>query len=111
MPESLNTADREARLPSLMQSGWHPVAGRDAIRKIIKFRNFSEAWAFMNRVALFAEKIGHHPEWRNVYGTVDVTLTTHDCNGLSLLDIDMATRIDMFAGSATVIAPPETGAA
>jgi 4a-hydroxytetrahydrobiopterin dehydratase len=110
MPDSLTAAEREARLPALIQSGWHPVAGRDAIRKIMKFRNFSEAWAFMNRVALFAEKIDHHPEWHNVYSRVDVTLTTHDCNGLSMLDMDMATRIDMFSVGAVTLPVPDAGA-
>jgi 4a-hydroxytetrahydrobiopterin dehydratase len=100
--ELLTLAEREARLPALGESGWGAVDGRDAIRKILKFRNFSEAWAFMNRVALLAEKMNHHPEWQNTYNVVDVTLSTHDCHGLSALDVDMAARIDSFAGAATV---------
>jgi len=98
----LTEAERAARLPALGETGWGAVEGRDAIRKIMKFRNFSEAWAFMNRVALLAEKLNHHPEWQNTYNVVDVTLSTHDCHGLSVLDMDMAAKIDSFAGGATV---------
>jgi 4a-hydroxytetrahydrobiopterin dehydratase len=98
----LTEAERAARLPALGETGWGAVEGRDAIRKILKFRNFSEAWAFMNRVALLAEKMNHHPEWRNTYNVVDVTLSTHDCHGLSVLDVDMAAKIDSFAAGATV---------
>lgn len=102
MATLLNEAERRAALPALGQAGWGAVPDRDAIRKIVKFRNFSEAWAFMARVALAAEKANHHPEWRNVYNVVDVTLTTHDCHGLSALDLDLAKRIDGLAGSAEV---------
>jgi 4a-hydroxytetrahydrobiopterin dehydratase len=102
MSELLSPDDRAALLPSLGETGWGAVPGRDAIRKIVKFRNFSEAWAFMSRVALTAEKLNHHPEWANTYNVVDVTLSTHDCHGLSALDIDLARRIDAFAGKATV---------
>jgi 4a-hydroxytetrahydrobiopterin dehydratase len=100
--ERLTETERAARLPALGETGWGAVQGRDAIRKILKFRNFSEAWGFMNRVALLAEKMNHHPEWQNTYNVVDVTLSTHDCHGLSALDVDMAARIDSFAGGATV---------
>lgn len=102
MATLLTEAERRAALPALGQSGWGAVADRDALRKIVKFRNFSEAWAFMARVALAAEKANHHPEWRNVYNVVDVTLTTHECHGLSALDLDLAKRIDGFAGGAEV---------
>jgi 4a-hydroxytetrahydrobiopterin dehydratase len=70
------------------------VEGRDAIRRNLKFKSFSEAWAFMSRVALYAEKINHHPEWSNVYNQLDIVLTTHSCNGLSELDAKMARFID-----------------
>jgi 4a-hydroxytetrahydrobiopterin dehydratase len=93
--------DRSALGP-LGETGWAAVEGRDAIRKIWKFKSFSEAWAFMSRVALLAEKLNHHPEWKNVYNVVDVTLTTHDCGGLSDLDVEMARRMDKFAGGAEV---------
>lgn len=93
--------DPDARadaLPGLGAAGWGAVPGRDAIRKIWRFRSFSEAWGFMARVALLAEKMNHHPEWTNVYNVVDVTLTTHSCGGLSQLDIDLAGRMDRLAG-------------
>ena len=89
---------RAAALPGLGAAGWGAVPGRDAIRKIWRFRSFSQAWGFMSRVALLAEKMTHHPEWSNVYNVVDVTLTTHSCDGLSQLDIDLATRMDRMAG-------------
>jgi 4a-hydroxytetrahydrobiopterin dehydratase len=78
--------------------GWAPVEGRDALKKTFKFKSFNEAWGFMNRVALAAEKLDHHPEWFNVYNRVEITLTTHDCDGLSDLDVTLAKRIDRFAG-------------
>jgi 4a-hydroxytetrahydrobiopterin dehydratase len=98
----LTEAEREAALPALGETGWRAIEGRDAIRKIWKFRNFSEAWGFMSRAALAAEKLNHHPEWLNVYNVVDVTLTTHDCDGLSTLDLDLARRLDKLAGAAPV---------
>ena len=97
MTQLLPEADRKTLLPPLAETGWAAVPGRDAIRKIWKFRSFSEAWGFMSRAALVAEKLNHHPEWRNVYNVVDVTLTTHDCQGLSRLDLDLAKAMDRFA--------------
>ena len=102
MADLLPVKDRQTRLPPLAETGWAAVPGKDAIRKILKFRNFSEAWGFMTRAALVAEKLNHHPEWKNVYNVVDVTLTTHDCHGLSQLDIDMALAMDRLAGGAEV---------
>ncbi|MFN3936415.1 MAG: 4a-hydroxytetrahydrobiopterin dehydratase [Gemmobacter sp.] len=102
MTARLSETDRNAALPALGDTGWAAVPDRDAIRKVWKFRNFSEAWGFMSRVALTAEKMNHHPEWRNVYNTVDVTLTTHDCGGLSELDIRLAQAMDRLAGAAEV---------
>ena len=102
MADLLTKDQREALLPALGETGWGAVPDRDAIRKIMKFKNFSESWAFMNRVALQAEKMNHHPEWANTYNVVDVTLSTHDCHGLSMLDTDLAARIDSFAGAAQV---------
>ena len=98
----LTMEDRAAQLPALGDGGWAAVQGRDAIRKVWRFRNFSEAWGFMCRAALAAEKLNHHPEWRNVYNIVDVTLSTHDCNGLSALDITLAQTMDRLAGPAEV---------
>jgi 4a-hydroxytetrahydrobiopterin dehydratase len=102
MADLLTEAERKATLPALGEAGWGAVEGRDAIRKVWKFRNFSEAWAFMSRAALAAEAMNHHPEWRNVYNVVDVTLTTHDCHGLSALDLKLAARLETFAGTAEV---------
>ena len=98
----LTTAEREAALPALGEAGWGGVPERDGIRKIWKFKSFSEAWGFMSRAALAAEKLNHHPEWSNVYNVVDVTLTTHACDGLSRLDLDLARRLDKLAGGAEV---------
>ena len=100
--QKLTEAERLAALPGLGETGWGAVPGRDAIRKVWKFRSFSEAWGFMTRAALAAEKANHHPEWSNKYNVVDVTLITHDCDGLSTLDIDLARKMDKFAGPAEV---------
>ncbi|MFP1643800.1 4a-hydroxytetrahydrobiopterin dehydratase [Pontitalea aquivivens] len=102
MTQRLSKADRLRLLPDLGNTGWGAVPDRDAIRKILKFGNFSEAWGFMSRAALVAEKMGHHPEWTNVYNVVDIILTTHHCDGLSQLDIDLARAIDRLAPGATV---------
>ena len=93
----LNEDERKAALPALGESGWSAVEGRDAIRKVWKFKSFSEAWGFMSRAALQAEKLNHHPEWSNVYNVVDVTLSTHAGNGLSDLDLELARRMDKLA--------------
>ncbi len=99
----LSDEDRVTRLPPLGETGWMAVPGRDAIRKIWKFRSFSDAWGFMSRAALVAEKLNHHPEWSNTYNVVDVTLTTHDCDGLSALDVDLAQKMDRLGGEAQVV--------
>lgn len=82
-----------ARLP-----GWTRVDGREAIAKRYVFANFVAAFGFMTKVALIAEKMDHHPEWANVYRTVDVTLATHDAGGLTKLDIELAAAMDKLAG-------------
>ncbi len=97
MAEKLSTAARAAALAEL--TDWQEVEGRDAIQKSFKFKDFIEAWGFMNRAALVAEKMNHHPEWFNVYNRVEVVLTTHDCDGLSELDVKLAKRMDGFAAS------------
>lgn len=102
MTTTLTETERNALLPAMGEAGWGAIPDRDAIRKIWKFRSFSEAWGFMSRAALEAEKLNHHPEWLNVYNVVDVTLTTHDCDGLSMLDIDLARKLDALAGGAQV---------
>ena len=90
----------EARAKALATlSGWTEVAGRDAITRNFIFTDFSEAFGFMARVALAAEKLDHHPEWRNVYRTVEVVLSTHDAGGLTELDVDLAHEINRLAGT------------
>ncbi len=78
------------------------VEGRDAIKKQLTFPDFSVAWGFMSRVALKAEGMNHHPEWFNVYNRVDITLSTHDCQGLSQRDIKLANFIDSIAKAIAV---------
>ena len=85
--------DRSALQP-LLATGWTQTPDRDAITKTYTFRNFIEAFGFMTRAALWAEKWNHHPEWSNVYKTVTVTLTTHDANGLTDLDVKLALKLD-----------------
>ena len=79
-------------------AGWSEVAGRDAIQKTFKFSDFNEAFGFMARVALVAERMDHHPEWRNVWNTVEVVLSTHDAGGLTQKDVDLAARMNAIAG-------------
>lgn len=95
MATKLQPSEREAALGEL--NGWSLVEGRDAIKREFRFRNFSQAFAFMTRTALKAEKLDHHPEWFNVYNRVEVILTTHDCDGLSELDIKLAKYMDSIA--------------
>lgn len=102
MAEKLTETERARDLPELGATGWGADPERDSLRKIWKFKTFSEAWGFMSRAALAAEKLNHHPEWSNVYNVVDVTLTTHSCDGLSALDIDLARRFDKLAGEAEI---------
>jgi 4a-hydroxytetrahydrobiopterin dehydratase len=79
--------------------GWAAVQGREAIRKSFKFKDFSEAFGFMTRMALAAEKLDHHPEWFNVYNRVDVVLATHDAGGVTGLDLELARLMDAAASS------------
>ena len=81
----------------LFEAGWAMVDGRDAIRKTYVFKDFTDAFGWMTKVAIWAEKWNHHPEWSNVYKTVDVTLSTHDVNGLSALDAKLARKMDGLA--------------
>ena len=92
MLAKLTEAER-AGLPASLPH-WQPVEGRDAISRRFRFRDFSEAWGFMARVALLAEKQDHHPEWSNVWNRVDIVLTTHDAKGLSQRDVALARAID-----------------
>lgn len=95
MPTKLTPEQRE-RLLSTHQS-WRHDPTRDAITRTFVFKDFSEAWGFMNRVALAAEQMNHHPEWSNIWNKVEITLTTHDVDGLSELDVEMAARAERFA--------------
>jgi len=92
MLAKLTEAER-AELPASIPQ-WQPVEGRDAIARRFRFRDFSEAWGFMARVALLAEKQDHHPEWSNIWNRVDIVLTTHDAKGLSQRDVALARAID-----------------
>lgn len=98
MTEKLSETERAAALHDLTAAGWTLTDGRDAIAKTYVFRNFVEAFGFMTRAALWAEKLNHHPEWSNVYKTVQVTLTTHDAGGISALDVMLAHKMDDLAG-------------
>lgn len=80
--------------------GWTLAADGNSIKRIFEFRNFSEAFAFMTRVAMAAEKIDHHPDWKNVYKTVEVTLNTHDAGGLTALDFKLATKMNRYCSKA-----------
>ena len=95
MIAKLTGAQRQTALSRL--SGWTPVEGRDAIAKRFQFKDFNQAFGWMARIALVAEKMDHHPEWFNVYRTVDVTLSTHDAGGLTQRDIDLAKAMDSIA--------------
>ena len=88
----------EARKQALAKlTGWAEVADRDAIAKTFVFKDFNEAFGFMSRVAMVAEKADHHPEWKNVYKTVEVVLSTHDAGGVTAKDVALAEAMDRFA--------------
>ena len=91
-PEARKTALQALR-------GWAEVAGRDAIAKSFVFKDFNEAFGFMSRAALVAEKSDHHPEWRNVYKTVEVELSTHDAGGVTQKDVELAKAMNAIAGA------------
>ena len=95
MSEKLAGAVRDKALAEL--SGWREVKGRDAITKTFDFKDFNQAFGWMSRVALIAEKMDHHPEWSNVYRTVEVTLATHSAGGVTERDIALARVMDGFA--------------
>jgi 4a-hydroxytetrahydrobiopterin dehydratase len=93
-PTKIGAAAALARL-----SGWSKLEGdRDAITKTFKFKDFNQAFGFMTRVALLADKLDHHPEWFNVYNRVEVTLATHDADGVTELDVTLASFMDEAAG-------------
>jgi 4a-hydroxytetrahydrobiopterin dehydratase len=94
MPKKLEGSARATALKELPL--WHEVQGRDAIARKFEFKDFNEAFGFMTRVGLLAEKMDHHPEWFNVYNKVDVTLTTHDAGGVTENDVKMAKAMDAY---------------
>lgn len=96
MADKMSPDEVESALAGL--EGWAKAEGRDAIRKTYRFADFKEAFAFMTRAALRAEQMDHHPEWSNVYSTVEVTLATHDAGGITALDVELARFMDEAAG-------------
>jgi len=96
MAEKLTGEARKSALARLKD--WREVEGRDAISRTFVFKDFNQAFGFMARAALVAEKLDHHPEWSNVYKTVVVTLSTHDAGGLTALDVKFAETMDQLAG-------------
>ncbi|WP_024515076.1 4a-hydroxytetrahydrobiopterin dehydratase [Bradyrhizobium sp. Tv2a-2] len=96
MVERLSAEARKSALKTL--SGWTEVAGREAIARTFVFKDFNEAFGFMSRAALVAEKHDHHPEWRNVYKTVEVVLATHDAGGVTERDVALAKAMNAIAG-------------
>lgn len=97
MVVKLTEEQRKEQLKPLLDAGWTMVKDRDAIYKEYLFKNFNEAFGFMTRVALLADKMDHHPEWFNVYNKVQVTLATHDCSGLSERDVKLAKFLEEVA--------------
>jgi 4a-hydroxytetrahydrobiopterin dehydratase len=93
MPRALLTDD-EIDLALAGLAGWQKPTDKPAIEKSFRFKNFVEAFGFMSKVALLAEKLDHHPEWSNVYRTVDITLITHDSGGVTALDVTLAKQIE-----------------
>jgi 4a-hydroxytetrahydrobiopterin dehydratase len=96
-PKKLSGDMRKAALAKL--AGWSEAQGRDAIAKKFVFKDFNEAFGFMTRVALVAEKLDHHPEWFNVYKAVEVTLSTHDAGGVTERDVELAAAMDQIASA------------
>lgn len=97
MSDKLSDEEREQDLAPLLQNGWDMVDGRDAITKRFTFRNFVDAFGWMTRAAIWSEKWNHHPEWSNIYKHVDVTLASHDVDGLSARDVKLARKMDALA--------------
>ncbi|XP_065563189.1 pterin-4-alpha-carbinolamine dehydratase-like isoform X2 [Artemia franciscana] len=97
LAERLTGEDRTVKLSPVFSNGWKEVNDRDALYKEFAFKNFNQAWGFMSMVALEAEKTDHHPEWFNVFNKVNITLATHECQGISDRDVKLATFIDQVA--------------
>jgi 4a-hydroxytetrahydrobiopterin dehydratase len=97
MPNKLTQIERNDELLSLLNNDWKIVDNRNAIFKKFKFKSFIQAFSWMTSVAIIAEKMDHHPEWANVYSTVEVTLTTHSADGLTKLDLALAGKMDLYS--------------
>ena len=97
MIRTLNQEERATLREDLPE--WQLAGARDALTRSFKFSDFNEAFGFMTRVALLADKMDHHPEWSNIYNKVEITLTTHDCNGLSTRDVVLAQAIDRLVAA------------
>ncbi len=95
--KKITNSEQDQNVLALLSNGWKLISNRDAITKRYVFANFVEAFGWMCKAALEAEKLNHHPEWSNVYKTVNVTLTTHDVNGLSDLDLELASKLDSLS--------------
>ena len=93
----LTETQRRKLIDPLLANGWAMTDGRDSIQKTYTFRNFVDAFGFMTQAAIWAEKLNHHPEWSNIYKTVNVTLITHDDDGLSELDAKLGAKMDAMA--------------
>ncbi|XP_048190360.1 pterin-4-alpha-carbinolamine dehydratase 2 [Perognathus longimembris pacificus] len=95
----LTAEERNQVILDLKAAGWLELSERDAIYKEFSFKNFNQAFGFMSRVALQAERMNHHPEWFNVYNKVQITLTSHDCGGLTRRDVKLAQFIEKVAAA------------
>ena len=98
--KKISTASRATLMAKLPH--WQLVNNNKAIRRVLRFEDFNQAWGAMTRIAMEAERIDHHPEWLNIYGKVKVTLTTHECDGLSKRDIALARFIDSIVHEITL---------
>ena len=95
--KKISSDEKEKYLEPFLKTGWFYLSERDAITKKYTFANFVEAFGWMSKAAMVSEKLNHHPEWSNVYNNVEVTLTSHDINGLSNLDLELASKLDALA--------------
>ena len=95
--KKLSSDEKEKSLEPFLKNGWLFLSERDAISKTFTFSNFVEAFGWMSKAAIVSEKLNHHPEWTNVYKTVEVTLTSHDIQGLSNLDLELASKFDSLS--------------
>ena len=94
MSEILSKTARKSVLGPLLENGWKMAEGRDALTKTFRFKNFVDAMGWMTSAAIWAEKINHHPEWKNVYNLVEVTLISHDLGGVTERDVQLAQKLD-----------------